>query len=224
MILTDVDAWEAFPHHRKWFNKLELALSLGLNCGPSGTTSNHQMKVIVRPIYNLAGMGVGVTVIDNFNTDCVSSVPPGHFWCEFVEGVQLSVTFIWNECRWVPISAWQALKRGTKIVEWLRSACPEVSLPDIFNDLSDVRLINVEMIVGSSGITIIEAHLRDTPDPDYDHLVVIHSSNMFKTDWIQSYIDRGYVFISSVDDAHGHLEDFRVGFLVKDLPMGLQQP
>lgn len=35
MIKDDCEAWDKFPQHRSIFNKLDLALKLGYNAGPS---------------------------------------------------------------------------------------------------------------------------------------------------------------------------------------------
>ena len=40
---------------------------------------------VIRPIYNLAGMGL-FTTITTLQKDDVTSVPPGYFWCEYLQG------------------------------------------------------------------------------------------------------------------------------------------
>lgn len=67
MIITDAQAYEAYPHHRQFFNKLWLAEYLGHKCGPAGYAPSDPLipdNIIVRPIYNLSGMGVGSHVVN----------------------------------------------------------------------------------------------------------------------------------------------------------------
>ena len=62
----DYQAWEEYPQHRWVFNKLEVALKLGYKAGPACVplpkTSNTLFKAIIRPIYNLYGMGISAKV------------------------------------------------------------------------------------------------------------------------------------------------------------------
>ena len=62
----DYQAWEAYPQHRWVFNKLEVALKLGYKAGPACVplpkTENTLFKAIIRPIYNLYGMGINAKV------------------------------------------------------------------------------------------------------------------------------------------------------------------
>ena len=86
----DYQAWEEYPQHRWVFNKLEVALKLGYKAGPACVplpkTSNTLFKAIIRPIYNLYGMGISAKVktfrpmIDNEFIINHGYIPPGHFW------------------------------------------------------------------------------------------------------------------------------------------------
>ena len=58
----DYQAWDAYPESRWIFNKLELSLKLGYNAGPACVPVKEAGKYIVRPIYNLYGMGVGTSI------------------------------------------------------------------------------------------------------------------------------------------------------------------
>ena len=62
----DYQAWEEYPQHSWVFNKLEVALKLGYKAGPACVplpkTSNTLFKAIIRPIYNLYGMGISAKV------------------------------------------------------------------------------------------------------------------------------------------------------------------
>ena len=82
-------------------------------------------------------------------------------------------------------------------------------LPPIFNLLSDIGIINVEFI----GDKIIEVHLRDTPDPDYDELIPIWSDDEKSIDF---YVKSGYSILYQHDNGDGFLDTPRIGFAVKN--------
>ena len=54
----DGDAWELFPRYRWIYNKLLVAESQGMACGPHGLEPRH-FPVFSKPIYNMRGMGAG---------------------------------------------------------------------------------------------------------------------------------------------------------------------
>ena len=99
----DFQAWDAYPQHRWVFNKLEVALKLGYRAGPACVplpkTKNTLFKAIVRPIYNLYGMGISAKVktfrpmIDNELIINHGLIPPGHFWCEYFDGAHYSIDY-----------------------------------------------------------------------------------------------------------------------------------
>ena len=201
MLTDDVDAWEAYPHHRNWFNKLDFSLKMGYLCGPSGVAPPKSGDYIVRPVYNLIGMGVGAyeTYIEAGNARVVE---PGKFWCEKFYGPQLSVTYVWDE-KWVQISAWEGvLAPGSlsKFVLW-RKTDTRPSLPPLFDALSDVTVLNVEYI----GSNPIEVHLRASPDPDgWSQIVPVWADTPTNEPWVPAF-----------DDGEGFLNTPRLGFIVK---------
>lgn len=212
-MITDADAWVAYPQHHKWFNKLYVAEQMEYLCGPAGVAPPVSDYYIVRPIYNLGGMGVGASVqfIEAGNN---AIVPPGYFWCEILLGKQYSATYKFDHGGppfWIPISCWEATRAGdsyTKYISWTRSEyIPPV--PRIFNALSNVQLINIEF----RGDKPFEVHLRDTPDPDYDILIPVWEDTNQST--IDLYINQGFRYISSFDDSNGFLKPARLGFMVK---------
>ena len=99
----DFEAWEKYPQHHKWFDKLYLAELMGYKCGPTGTAPDVTDHYVVRPIYNLSGMGVGAKIV-KIDAGDFTKVPPGYFWCEFMPGIQYSATYQWLEGSWVPKS------------------------------------------------------------------------------------------------------------------------
>lgn len=208
--MEDTDAWIKYPKHRNWFNKLWLADQLGYNCGPAGLSPFKAGVYVVRPIYNLRGMGLN-SRFQHIEANDVAAVEPGYFWCEKFEGRHISASFKFfhnTVAKWIPFSAFEGF-RGIdkplyKFEKWIRVSINEVpEVPRLLNDLSDVSTINVEFI----GNKIIEVHLRDTPDPDYDELYPV---------WENDAIEMDCEFIPSIDNADGHLPEKRLGFYVKN--------
>lgn len=212
MIEHDYQAYSKYKHHRKWFNKLYVSETFGYNCGPSGIAPTKDAEYVIRPIYNLSGMGVGAR-IEYIKAGDITKTPPGYFWCEFFEGVQYSVTYKFRNdthAIWEPINSWCAYKSKEQLSRfhsWKRTDYyPKV--PQQLNDLSDVGIINVEFI----GDRPIEVHLRGSPDPNYDMIIPIWADNDKELDF---YSKLGYTYIESYEDADGFLDPPRLGFMVK---------
>ena len=87
----DIAAWYKYPHYRKWFNKLYVAERFSYNCGPAGIPVPESGEYIVRPIVNLAGMGIGARVMHLEENEVSEKIPAGYFWCEYFQGRHLSV-------------------------------------------------------------------------------------------------------------------------------------
>jgi len=213
MITTDVEAWKKYPQHHKWFNKLYLAEQMKYKCGPSGIAPDEDGAYVVRPIYNISGMGVGAR-LEHIKAGDTSKVEPGYFWCEYIKGKHYSATyeFVHNvKGTWKPISCWEGVNfpfNLSKFMEWKRSTyIPEV--PRIFNELSGVGIINVEFKANLP----IEVHLRQSPDPQYDHIIPMWKDDSeHKHDHYEAH---GYQWIESYDDADGFMIPARTGFWVK---------
>jgi hypothetical protein len=212
-MLDDETAWWSYPHHRKWFNKLYLADALGYKCGPGGTVPEIAGKYIVRPIYNIRGMGLGTT-LEYLDSNSYDKVPPGYFWCEYFQGKQYSATFKFfhdTNPYWKLISCWEAFlpdNNFSQYKSWKRSSY-QPKVPRLFNQLSDVEIINIEFIDDKP----FEVHLRDTPDPKYDLLIPIWESTPNHV--IENLADSGYMWIEDRDDADGYLTPARKGFMVR---------
>ena len=208
----DYEAWAEYPHHHNWFNKLFVAEQLRYNCGPCGFAPSQSDYYIIRPIYNLGGMGVG-TSLEFIEAGDYSKVPPGYFWCEVLLGKQYSATYQFvhdTNPYWKPISCWEGEKHPgsfSKFTKWTRSSYAP-TVPRIFNVLSDVKRINVEF----KGDAPFEVHLRSSPDPDYNELIPVWQGEEHTVDELKS---KGYSFIPSRDDSNGFLKQARVGFMVK---------
>lgn len=218
--MQDNDAYLKYPEHRNWFNKLWVAEKLGYKCGPAGLAPEEDGVYVVRPIYNLSGMGVGATVKEIKAGD-TTQVPAGYFWCEYFEGPHYSADYKWQYDRdhiwghwkepWKGQSCYEGINMPinlSKFYEWKRSDyIPKV--PDQLVELSKVEHINVEFI----GDKVIEVHLRQSPDPKYDHIVPVWASDLGPKK--QMYEMHNYQFIEDYDNADGQLEDPRIGFFVK---------
>ena len=206
--MEDSDAWKLYPQHHKWFNKLYIAELEGYNCGPSGVAPTTSDEYIIKPIYNLSGMGVGARV-EYIEAGDYSKVEPGYFWCDYLEGNHYSVTYYWDSY-WKALHTYQGFNDKcclTKFHKWVKVDI-EIPTPSYLACLSDVPIINVEY----KGTNPFEVHLRGTPDPQASEIIPIWQSNI---DLIDSYTSQGYVFIESFDDANGMLIDSRLGFMFK---------
>lgn len=157
-ITDDSQAWKTFPQHRWLFNKLELSLRLDYLAGPSGVPVPRAGKYVVRPIYNLGGMGLGASV-QMLEVD--QPIEPGYFWCEYFQGTQYTIDYTWDN-GWKLAFAAEGVRREnlTEFLCWRKCKPPLISLPEWFDDLKDVEHINIETI----GSRIIEIHLRHGND------------------------------------------------------------
>jgi hypothetical protein len=207
--MHDYEAYNKFPQHRKWFNKLWLSEKLDYYCGPAGIAPNISQYYIVRPIMNLSGMSLNASKTFIESGD-LSKVQPGYFWCEFFEGKQHSVSYQYSNSSWLPFSSYEGFRDEEnlyKFKKWIKTDW-YIELPNFIDELKDVSIINVEFIDNK----IIELHLRDTPDPLYNELIPIWESNK---NMIDKYVKIGYNYIDNYDDADGFLKNPRLGFMIK---------
>lgn len=207
--MDDHEAWKKYPNHRKWFNKLYIADLFGYHCGPSGILPDHSGKYVVRPTYNLSGMGVGAKVVYH-TPDNPICVPLGYFWCQYLHGSQYSVTYKFHGS-WIPVSSFKGNNHDHALWEFTRWERIDYSpeFPEKIRGLEDVGLINVEFKDNSP----FEVHLRDSPDPTYDIFIPIWLGQEHKIPLME---EQGYVFVSSYDDADGFLLTPRIGFMAKN--------
>ncbi len=206
--MDDSDAWKLYPHHHKWFNKLYIAEIEGYSCGPSGVAPTSSAEYIIKPTYNLSGMGIGAR-IEYISAGDYSKVEPGYFWCEYLEGNHYSVTYYWDSC-WKVLHTYQGFNDKsclTKFFKWVKIDI-EIAAPTYLDCLSDVPIINVEY----KGAKPFEVHLRGTSDPAVSEMIPIWQSTI---DSIDMLTKDGYIFIESFDDADTLLKDPRIGFMIK---------
>jgi hypothetical protein len=209
--LDDCEAWISYPEHRKWFNKLDLASRLGHYCGPAGVPPDLTEEYVVRPIYNLSGMGIG-SRIQHIHRGDTSCVEPGYFWCEKFTGEHVSVNYVNNGAYWFQTSAWIGYKKPSvtdRFEAWIRTD-KQKKLPSIFLELLSVPAINVEFI----GSHIIEVHLRPSPDPDKKILIPVWEDDPESK--ITMFLQEGFSYESNEEAADGFLHIRRKGFLTND--------
>jgi len=193
----DASAWEKYPQHRQWFNKLTFAESQGLKCGPAGVAPPSSDWYCVRPVMNLYGMGVGAR--KQWINEGDDSLEPGYFWCEWLDGRHISATYRWRS-GWIPVSAFEGVRTSPELSRfdyWMRCEAPSLRG---FTEFHDVELLNIEFIGGVA----VEIHFRGSPDPDGDVIIPIWADMEVPEDMIPAF-----------DDGGGHLEVPRLGFVVR---------
>lgn len=164
--LDSKDEWAIIHEDDLWvYNKLNLAIKSRHLCGPTGVPVPFGGYYVVRPMFNLLGMGRHARIewIDKY-TDCFH---PSEFWCEVFVGQHLSVDFYKKEAQLVvegqrdpsdPLYKW---KQWTKIDNY-------VKFPKILQNLKgNYDWINCEFVDGK----LIEVHFRRNPDFRYENSV-----------------------------------------------------
>ncbi len=157
----DGDAWAWYPRQKWVYNKLAVAESQGLVCGPHGLEPP-EFPVFSKPVFNMRGMGAGSRVLRT-RREYLANERPGHIWMPLMAGEHVStdVAVVDGEARWwrhaigVPLEGgmfdhWIVLGAGRPEVEawcgdWLRRNLPGYT-----------GMVNFETI----GARIIEVHLR----------------------------------------------------------------
>ena len=175
----DGDAWLWYPQHNWIYNKMSIAESQGLTCGPHGLDPP-SFPVFSKPIYNMRGMGAGSRVIRTLK-EYKHLQRPGHFWMPLLQGEHVSsdVVVVKGEPRWwrhaigKPLNEgmfdyWTVLGASNYDVE---SYCGEW----LHRCLSGYTgMVNFETIGGK----IIEVHLRFADQwPD-----------LYGTGWVEALI------------------------------------
>lgn len=157
----DADAWAWYPQHKWVYNKLSIAESQGLECGPHGLEPP-AFPVFSKPVFNMRGMGAGSRVLRT-RREYLANQRPGHIWMPLLTGEHVStdVAVVSGAAKWwrhaigVPLEGgmfdhWIVLAAGRPEIEawcgdWLRRNLPDYT-----------GMVNVETI----GARIIEVHLR----------------------------------------------------------------
>ena len=227
MIDEDIDVWYKYPQYHNMCNKLWLSEKLGYKCGPAGIPVPEDDWYIIRPTYNLAGMGVGAKRVRLSPDDWDKGiVPAGYFWCEWFEGEHLSIDYVRSKKSPKGSIFWWEFQRayiGEKLPlkpfefgSWKRTEIDKgYRLPDWFRSI-EADALNVEMIGGN----IIEIHLRQ----GFDHMdqynviypVFEYNCMMSPTMGPATVLGKpGFKYIDGPATGYGALKNKRLGYWVK---------
>lgn len=157
----DADAWTWYAAHRWIYDKLRVAASQGLACGPHGVTPE-RFPVFSKPMMNMKGMGIGSRAMVGA-AELDRHYQPGHMWMELLEGRHVS-----TDCAVLDgIVVWSRHATGVPgeagtFRHWTIHAAPDRVLDAYLGSWV------VEHMAGYSGMMnfetingrIIEAHLR----------------------------------------------------------------
>ena len=157
----DCDAWVWNPRENWIYDKLRVAESQGLACGPHGIVPM-RFPVFSKPIVNMKGMGVGSGALHSL-ADYESHYAPGHFWTEMLVGEHVSTdcVIVKGEARWWRHTTGKPFGDGM-FDYWTVHAGTRPELEDYVGSWAAKHLhrytgiLNVETIGGR----IIDAHLR----------------------------------------------------------------
>ena len=177
----DTDAWTRLRPWNFVYDKLFIADSQQLPCGPWGTYPN-KYPIIIKPIINLFGMSRGFRLIKSEKEYQAIDNADGHLWEEYLTGDNMTIDLIIINGQikdYYPIRSIPDDNGSFKYHETLL----EYRISDriivwIANYLSDyVGVINMEII----GSYIIEMHLRLNNDFYYDDIFVDQLIEFYKS-------------------------------------------
>jgi len=157
----DGDAWLWFPKYKWVYNKLLVAESQGLACGPHGLDPP-SFPVFSKPIYNMRGMGAGTRILRSLK-EYKHGQRPGHLWMPLFEGEHVSsdAAVVDGDVKWwrhvtaQPLDGgmfdyWTVLAAARPEIE---SYCAEWTRKNL---AGYTGMLNFETM----GARIIEVHLR----------------------------------------------------------------
>lgn len=210
---TDEEAWEHYSSLRHLFNKLDLALRLSYQAGPSLVSVPETKKYIIRPIYNLGGMGSYAHFKEIKQGDTVNI--PGSFWCEAFEGRHICVEYAKHKGELYVQKITEGFRNSSELYRFDRWVILD-KLPDniklpawLEQDLAGAYHSNVEFIGGK----VIEVHLRKIPDfPNgAKEIIPIWSDEDLQQAHL-TWSQAGYTWKVSEDDNDGTIPVKRLGF------------
>ena len=166
--LDSSDEWNFIHPEDLWvYNKLFLNHRLGHLCGPTGVSVPYSGYYIVRPSFNLLGMGrfSRMEWIDK-DTD---HFHPSEFWCETFKGEHISVDFKNKKSELVILGERYDDNNLYKWKRWIKIE-RDIGFPEVLNNLNgNYKWINCEFIDNH----LIEVHFRRNPDFRYGNTVAI---------------------------------------------------
>jgi hypothetical protein len=157
----DPDSWNWYPRHRWLYDKLKVAESQGLACGPHGVMPE-RFPVFSKPMMNLKGMGIGSRAIASA-AEFDHHYQPGHMWMEQLDGAHVSTdcAVVRGKIAWLRHATGIPLPGGM-FKYWIVHAALQPALDSylaawVARHMADYTgMLNFESIGGR----IIEAHLR----------------------------------------------------------------
>lgn len=179
-LLDGNDEWNNIHHDDLWIcNKLFLSQVLGYTCGPVGTTVPKPDFYIIRPSFNLLGMGRFARI--EFVYKWTDQFHPAEFWCEIFDGEHLSVDFKNGKSELVVKGEKESEDPLYKWRKW-EKIDQKVEFPSILSKLKgNYEWINCEFIDGK----LIEVHFRQNPDFRYNNTIAIPVWNDEKNENIE---------------------------------------
>lgn len=157
----DGDAWQLFPRHRWVYDKLQVAASQELACGPHGVPPT-AYPVFSKPLMNLRGMGIGSRRLASA-ADYARHQQPGHMWMTLLTGEHVSTdaAVVDGRVMWWRHVVGHARAGGT-FDRWTIEAGRRAGLEAYCADWAARRLAGYTGIVNfeTIGGRIIEVHLR----------------------------------------------------------------
>ena len=224
----DYQAWREYPQYRWVFNKLEFALQMGYHAGPTGVPIQRSGMYVIRPTYNLYGMGIGARKKfltpsrDAEDMIALAHVPPGYFWCEYLYGKHYSVDLMRENGEWVPFCTTVGTHRTDENLvmfdSWEKVDTPiDFKIPDFIQSvIKGPQYLNVEM----KGNNIFELHLRSGNDHFWDYPVGTIMYPVWDSDPEDYRSDLPFIGNLHSDSfmysASGHLQVTRLGYRVKE--------
>jgi hypothetical protein len=163
-LLDGNDEWKNIHHDDLWaYNKLFISRILGYACGPIGTTVPKSDFYIVRPSFNILGMGCNARI--EYIEKYTDHFHPAEFWCEIFDGEHISVDFYKKKAELVVLGTRDSKDPLYKWQKWTKIE-RDFEFPQILNKLQgNYDWINCEFI----GNKLIEVHFRRNPDFRYQN-------------------------------------------------------
>ena len=224
MVEEDFEAWEEYPEYRWLHNKLEIALKFKYECGPATVPIKIANYYIIRPIYNLYGMGIGAYIkfLDpNKHTEEMIAhghVLPGYFWCEYFDGIHYSTDFKRVDDKWISFSCMKGFHRSkdnlVQFDNWIVCEPIELNLPDWIQKINVGKYLNIE----SKNDKIFEIHLRSGNDHIWNLPLGTKVIPVWKGEDYPQYEHLQFVPNFHPDsfkyEASGHLKNIRLGYFI----------
>jgi hypothetical protein len=196
---NEIEEWNQIHPQDLWvYNKLFLSRILDYNCGPCGVSVSKSDFYIIRPSFNLMGMGrearkrMMFPQTNGFFEDYGMHV--SDFWCEIFEGEHLSVDFHHQISELVVLGELDDADTYWKWKKWTKIN-REIEFPPILKSLvGDYEWINCEFI----GNKLIEVHFRCNPDFRWGNNVAVP---VWNEDYEKEYLHlkREYIFVEDPD-------------------------